>query len=504
LLEISDLGFEKQDGLFTALLTTAVDGIIVSDLRGVVRIYNQACERLFGYRADEVVGQNVRLLMPAPYQQAHDGYISRYNQTRERNIVGSGREVVGLRKDGSTFPMYISLGEGGLADRRFFVAIIHDLTDIQQQAAQREGADRLLAQIVQFSEDAIISKTPDGVITSWNASAERMFGHSASEAIGRRISLIFPPDRLAEEDEIMARLKAGESVKHYETVRLHKDGRDVLVSLSVAAIRDGSGAMIGASTTVRDITERKRGETRTLALQDELAHVGRLSALGQMSAALAHELNQPLTAVTNYVKAAQRLLAEDSPVPAKLQSARDAMDKAVGQTLRAGTIIRNLRDFAEKREGQRSLENLNDVIREAVTLGMLGHRHSNIKLRLTLDPAIPPAAIDKVQIQQVLLNLVRNAMEAMADTERPELMITSAADAAGACITVRDTGPGFAAEVAGRLFQPFVTTKEDGMGIGLVICQSIVEAHGGTIEASNGDPGAIFVIHLPFHQMRTG
>ena len=501
--EISDPRFQKQDELFAALLATAVDGIIVIDPLGLIQIYNQACERLFGYSADEVVGQNVKLLMPEPYHREHDGYLSHYRQTLERRIIGIGREVVGRRKDGSTFPMYLSVGEGRLADTRFFVGIIHNLTEIKQEAAQREGADRLLAQIVQSSDDAMVSKTVKGIITSWNPAAERMFGYGAAEAIGKHISLIFPPDRLVEEDAIMARLKSGRSIRHYETARLHKDGREVLVSLSVAPIHDGSGILIGASKVARDITERKRAEANALALQDELAHVGRLSAMGQMSAAIAHELNQPLTAVANYVKAALRLLEGNSPALGKLQSARDAMEKAAGQTMRAGTIIRYLRDYVEKRESERSLENLNDVIREAVTLGTMGHKHSNVKLTLALDSAITPAALDKVQIQQVLLNLVRNAIEAMTDTKRPELVISSAADSAGARITVRDNGPGFAEEVAGRLFQPFVTTKGDGMGIGLKICQSIVEAHGGTIEAMAGNPGAIFVIRLPLNLMRT-
>ncbi len=240
---------------------------------------------------------------------------------------------------------------------------------------------------------------------------------------------------------------------------------------------------------------------RALALQDELARVGRLSAMGQMSAAIAHELNQPLAAISNYVKAAQRLLENEIPSPQNLKTAREAMEKAAGQTLRAGTIIRGLRDRVEKRDSERSRENLNDVIGDAVSLAMLGHR--NMSLTLTLDPAIVPMMMEKLPIQQVLLNLVRNAVEAMAGIDHAELEISSAADAAGATIMVRDTGPGFTAEVAGRLFQPFVTTKEGGMGIGLKICQSIIEAHGGTIEASNANPGAIFTIRLPYGPMET-
>jgi len=384
-----------------------------------------------------------------------------------------------------------------LGGQRFFVGIIHDLSAIRQETAQREDADRLLAQIVLSSDDAIISKTLEGIITSWNTSAERMFGYGAAEAIGKHISLLFPANGIAEEKEIMARLGSGLSVTHYETVRLHNDGREVHVSLSVAPIYDGARAVIGTSTVARDITERKRSEAHALALQDELAHVGRLSAMGQMSAAIAHELNQPLAAISNYVKAAQRLLENDDPAPQKLKTAREAMEKAAAQTQRAGTIIRYLRDYVEKRDSARSRENLNDVIREAVSLAMMGHKHRNIALILTLDPAIAPMMMEKVQIQQVLLNLVRNAVEAMTNTGHAKLAISAAADAAGATITVRDSGPGVSDEIAGRLFQPFVTTKEDGMGIGLKICQSIIDAHGGTITASNANPGALFTIRLP-------
>jgi two-component system sensor kinase FixL len=493
-----EFGTRGQAGLLAALLATAVDGIVAIDPRGHVLLYNQACERLFGYRASEVVGQNVRMLMPEPYRQEHDNYIANYKRTGERRIIGIGREVVGRRKDGSTFPMYLTLGEGGPTGQRFFVGIIHDLSALRWETEQREGADRLLAQIVQSSEDAIISVALDGTITSWNAAAERIYGFSASDAIGRHISMILPPDRIFEDDDIIAQLRAGRIMEHYETVRRHKDGHDVQISLSVAPIFDASGTMIGASKTARDVTERKRSEERLMGMQNELAHVGRLSAMGQMSAAIAHELNQPLTAIANYAKAAQRLLQNENPEPRQLQSAREAMEKAVTQTLRAGTIIRYLRDFVEKRESRKFPEDLNEVIREAVSLGTVGHNHSNVKLTLALDPILPKVAIDKVQIQQVLMNLVRNAIEAMAEVERRELTISSSLGEGGLRITVQDTGPGLAPHVAARLFQPFVTTKSDGMGIGLKICQSIIEGHGGTIVArAAGPPGATFVIHLP-------
>lgn len=496
--EISDFGSHDLEGLFAALFATAVDGIIVIDPKGVILLYNQACERLFGFGAGEVLGQNVKMLMAEPYRGEHDGYFANYSRSGEKRIIGIGRDVMGRRKNGSTFPMYLSVGEGGLTGQRFFVGIIHDQSQIRQEMAQREGSDRLLAQIVASSDDAIISKTLEGIITSWNASAERIFGHSAAEAIGRHISLIFRPNHLDEEDQIVAMLKAGRDVSHHETVRVHKDGRLVQVSLAVAPIHDSAGRLIGASKTARDITEKKRAEEHLMTMRNELAHVGRLSAMGQMSAAIAHELNQPLTAVANYVKAAQRLLEASASTSPHVARAREAVQKAAAQTLRAGTIIRYLRDFVEKRESRKSLENLNEVIREAVSLGMLGQTHTSVKLTLTLDPALPPAPMDKVQIQQVLLNLIRNAEEAMADTPVPQLWISAVMEGHNILVTVRDNGPGLAQEVAERLFQPFVSTKADGMGIGLKLCQSIVESHSGTIEAQDARPGVAFLIRLPF------
>jgi two-component system sensor kinase FixL len=256
--------------------------------------------------------------------------------------------------------------------------------------------------------------------------------------------------------------------------------------------------VIGTTTTARDISQRKHAEANEAARRTELAHVGRLRVMGEMSAAIAHELNQPLTAVTNYVKAAQRFLEADPPSPAQIRSARDAMEKAADQTIRAGTIIRYLRDFVEKRESEKTPENVNQVIREAVALSLVGGAHRNVKVKFDLGARIPRILIDKIQIEQVLLNLIRNAMEAMEGGERRELFISSAPiESRYVEIVIRDTGPGFSPEIADRLFHAFATTKEDGLGIGLKICQSLVEAHGGSIKALHGGPGAAFQVRLP-------
>lgn len=352
-----------------------------------------------------------------------------------------------------------------------------------------------LASIVESSNDAIVSRDINGDIRSWNRAAELMFGFSAAEMIGQNRHL--PPDLQSEATAVIERLKRGEKIIQYETRRLHKDGHEVQVSFTASLIRDHAGEIIGTSGILRDITEKKQAEEKNSALQNELAHVSRLSAMGQVSAAIAHEVNQPLSAINNYLAVGQKLLALETGASEGLKKAREVMEKAGAQALRAGSIIGALRDFVEKREGTRALQSLPELVQEAVQLGMLGDKDGNVRLHVTLDPATPPMLLNKVQIQQVVVNLVRNALDAMAATAQPELGISLTADPGGTTITVRDNGPGFPAEIAGQLFQPFITTKKTGMGIGLKICQSIVEAHGGAIEASNTGTGALFVIRFP-------
>ncbi|HVV65957.1 MAG TPA: PAS domain S-box protein [Rhizomicrobium sp.] len=493
---------ERGEALFQTLIATAVDGIVVIDEDGLVEIYNVACERLFQYPAAEVTGRNVSMLMPEPYSSEHDGYLERYKRTGERRIIGIGREVVGRRRDGSTFPMYLSVGEGRLDGRRIFVGILHDLSAKKEAAARHEGTLRELALIVEHSEDAIITKNLEGLVTSWNPAAERIFGYSAAEMIGQPLTTVFPEELIAEEARILAQLRAGKSIRHYETVRVRKDGARIDVSLSASPLRDSSGTVIGASKIARDITEKKAAEAKLRDMQAEMAHVSRLTSMGQLSSALAHELNQPLTATTNYLNTARTLL-ENAEDP-RIAKADQALEKGVAQIQRAGQIIRRLREFVEKRKVSRALADINEVVQEAVTLGLVASSDVNIRLRADLVPNLPRILMDRVQIQQVMVNLIRNAVEAMQGSKRKEMAIATTASDGYVRVAVADTGPGVSPELAERLFQPFVTTKSTGMGIGLMICRSIVEAHGGSLSlAARQGGGAIFQFQLPIDAEKT-
>jgi two-component system, LuxR family, sensor kinase FixL len=362
---------EEREARLRSILETAQDSIIVIDERGIMESYSPSAERLFGYRADEALGQSVNILMPSPYRERHDSYLEHYLTTGERRIIGIGRVVVGRRKDGSTFPMELAVGEARVKGRRVFTGFI------------------------------------------------------------------------------------------------------------------------------RDLTERQLAESRMQELQSELLHVSRLSDVGQMASALAHELNQPLAAIVNYVQAMRRLLqASNLPLPPRIL---ETMDKTVAQAARAGEIIQHLRSFIRKGESERHSEDLNKVVEEATALGLVGAKESGIKVRLELGAEQMPVFIDKVQIQQVVFNLIRNSVEALPESDLRELSVSTVRGGDGMVqVTVSDTGPGLAQKVIDQLFQPFVTTKEKGMGLGLSICRSIVEAHGGRLWATPNSPtGVSFQFSLP-------
>jgi two-component system, LuxR family, sensor kinase FixL len=487
------------DALFRTLIATAVDGIIVIDIKGTIQVYNTACERLFGYRSEETLGQNVKLLMPSPYREGHDDYLARYAETGEKRIIGIGREVVGRRKEGTTFPMYLSVGEGVLDGQRIYVGIIHDLTERKRAEAALIEREARLASILDTGPDAIVTIDGTGRIESFSSAAVRMFGYAENEIVGKNVKLLMPVPYRDEHDLYLARYRNTGEKRIIGIGRVvvgqRRDGTTFPIELAVGEVWIGKRRLF--TGFIRDITERQGAEQRLQDLQSELLHVSRLSAMGQMASALAHELNQPLTAIMNYVRAAARTMSGIEG--AQVERAREWMDKATSQTARAGQIIRHLRDFIEKRESSRTWENLNKVVEEAIALGLVGSADTNVKVHVELDPTLAPVLIDKIQIQQVMINLIRNAIEAMQSVEKRELTIRTAATSDGFIeVGVVDTGPGLSEEVASRLFQPFVTTKEKGMGIGLTICHSIIEAHNGRIWATPQVGGGVeFRLRLP-------
>jgi two-component system sensor kinase FixL len=309
--------------------------------------------------------------------------------------------------------------------------------------------------------------------------------------------LVTPSEREVLESDMERRAAAGEG----RTIGLRrvltgqrKDGSTFQLDLFVGVTNSNGRKFF--TGFVRDLTERQAAEGRLQELQSELLHVSRLSAMGEMASSLAHELNQPLSAISNYLRGGRRLLEAEN----RDSRALPAIDKAADQALRAGEIIRRLRNFIAGSEGDRNEVSLNGLLEEASELGLVGAHERSIDTHVALSPAIDAVVVDRVQIQQVVLNLLRNAMEAMEDSPRRELHLAScAADDGMAMVSVADTGPGISPEIADRLFQPFVTTKGgQGMGVGLSICRGIIEAHGGRIWMEpNPSGGTIFRFTLP-------
>ena len=350
-----------------------------------------------------------------------------------------------------------------------------------------------LAAIVEASDDAIIAKDLNGIVFAWNSAAERLFGYSAAEMLGQPITLIFPPERISEEAAILVQIGRGERLEHYTTHRRCKDGRIIRVEVSVSPIRDGDGRVVGASKIIRDLTERDARERHIQELQAELAHVQRLNELGQLVSALVHEVNQPLTAITNYLGACRRLAAAGN-----LSGVEQALYRIEGQAARTRSIVQRIRDFVTKRQTEFRAENLSQVVDEAIALARASLRDDALRLITQVDTSAA-VLIDRVQVQQVLFNLLRNGIEAMQDQPDREIVVTAGArDGDMVEVSVADSGPGLPTAVRDRLFEPFVTTKPDGMGVGLSVCRTIVEAHGGRLwEEAPATGGSLFRFTLP-------
>jgi two-component system sensor kinase FixL len=401
-----------------------------------------------------------------------------------------GLIVIGNEVDGGLFVLLgvaISYG-GGLRKARSVAA------DMSRHVLQREAH---LKSILDGAPDAMIVINEEGRILAFSPAAEKLFQRTREEVTGHNISLLMMSPAGEEHDSHLERY-AQTGVRHAIGIprivmARRRDGSALPVELFISeTIIEGRRFFAGF---LRDLTERQAVELQ-LRTHSELAHISRLTAMGGMAAALAHELNQPLAAISNYLKGGQRFLEVENPHSRALHS----MVKAAEQSLRAGDIIRRLRDFIGRGDGDRAVESLRTLVEEASSLGLVGARERGIISRARWTAAADAVLVDKVQVQQVLFNLVRNAIQAMEGCEVRELSLVTSIGANGmAMVSVADTGPGISPQVASRLFQPFVTTKGiDGMGVGLSICRSIVEAHGGRIWAEANVPtGTIFHFTLP-------
>ena len=357
-----------------------------------------------------------------------------------------------------------------------------------------------LRSILATVPDAMIIIDEQGIILSFSAAAEKMFGYAEAEVVGENVSMLMPsPDRERHDGYLKNYRDTGVrkiiGIGRITTAR-RRDGNTFPIELSVGeASVEGTRIFIGF---IHDITTQQETDVRLQDLQAELAHVGRVTEMATLASSLAHELNQPLTAIASYSQGAKDLLS-GTPGDEELKLAREAMREAAAEAIRAGEIVRRMRDFLSHGETERRVENVPKLITEANALALIGSREHGIDVQVRLDPKAEEVFADRVQIQQVLLNLIRNAIDAMMESPVRSLTITTRAHPKGfITISVDDTGSGISESVEAQLFQPFVTSKATGMGIGLSICRTIVEAHGGRIWCEAGsDGGTVFRFTLP-------
>jgi len=483
-------------GISAEILIDAITdvGLIVLDPEGHVTSWNSGAERIKGWRADEIVGQPFSVFF-RPEDAAAGAPARELAVARDTGRYED--QVVRVRKDGSTFVANVSLtplrDEAGRV--RGFAKVTRDVTERVAAEEALKAREAHLRSILETVPDAMVVIDEQAAIRSFSATAVRLFGYEPDEVIGENVKILMPEPYREHHDGYMRRyLSTGErriiGIGRV-VVGQRKDGSTFPMELAVGEMRSGGERYF--TGFIRDLTERQQTETRLQELQSELVHMSRFTALGEMASTLAHEINQPLTAIANYLKGCRRILErmEGDPVP----MLREAVGQAADQALRAGQVIRHLREFVARGESERHIENLPKLIEEASALALVGAKEKGVRVVFRLDPRAHLVLADRIQIQQVLLNLIRNAIEAMQDSERRELVIGTRGDQGDGLVeaSVQDTGSGIAPDIAARLFEPFVTSKKHGMGVGLSICRTIVEAHGGKIWAeSEQGRGTIF------------
>jgi two-component system, LuxR family, sensor kinase FixL len=494
---------------FRALLDAAVDAIIVIDASGVIEEFSLGAQRVFGYAADEIVGRNVRELMPEPYRSEHDRYLERYASTRKPHIIGIGREVVARRKDGSLFPAELAVGQVADEEPMRFVGFIRDITKRKEaeEQLQRSEAELRLAQELANLGNYVVHMHGDEP-DYFSVQLYRILGVPvdgepvAREDFFERWVHVADRDRVV---EAFGRMDAGGVPLDIEYQVSLRDGRVRHLHHIAQAVRDANGRVTKHVGTMHDVTDRRHAEDEARQLQDRLTHFSRLSTMGEMAAGLAHEINQPLSAIATYAQASQRFLKQPEPDIAEVVAALEQINT---QALRAGEVIRRLRNFVKNREVKREAVDCSRLLEDLRMLAETDARLHNIRLRIDADDALPTVYADPIQLQQVVLNLVRNAIDAMADApedRREVVLMTRRSEDGEIEITVADHGSGLAPEATEHLFNPFFTTKSGGTGLGLAISKSIVRAHGGRLwHTPNEGSGARFHFTLPVSPARKG
>lgn len=483
-----------------ALMEAAVDAIIVIDHRGRIQAVNHSTCRIFGYATHELLGENVSVLMPEPDRSAHDGYMARYLATGRAKIIGIGRQVTARRRDGTSFPASLSVGRVPDSEPPRFVGLVRDITsEIEATNALKLERDRSNAYL-ELNDAILMSLDAGSVIREVNARGAQLLGAPSADIAGRDWFSFLRNDTERERARIMLASALANGVsreREYDAV--DATGAPLRIYWRCIARRAADGAPAGWLCSGADVTERVRREEQAHLAQQRLTRVARLATMGEIASGVAHELNQPLTAITTYARACERYLAQPEP---DLPEIRAAAREIAAEGLRAGKIITRLRQHVRTDgDDERAPVDVNALVEELQPMFAADARLHESRLSIGLTPHLPAVQGHEAQLQQVILNLVRNAFEAVEAVPATERMVelTTARTIQGDVeVRITDNGPGVSPAIAERLFDPFVTTKLAGTGLGLTISRTIVQAHGGSIGVRPVAPhGATFYVQLP-------
>jgi PAS domain S-box-containing protein len=463
-----DLGISVD--AYRALVESAGDPIVLANREGLITSFNPAAEGAFGYTAEEAVGQPLTLLMPERFQEKHRAGLARFLATGKARVLGSTVELSARRKDGREFPIELTLSTWTADGQIYFSGILRDVTERRRTAARLAQ----LAAMVEFAGDAIIGKTLDGIITAWNPAAERLYGYSAEEAIGRPVSMLIPEGAEDEFPALLERVARGEWVEHYDAVRRRKDGILVDVSATITPTPGPDGGVAGATVVARDITERKRDLDVLAATAAELERSN--AELEQFSSIVAHDLSEPLRVVAGLAE-----LLRDRYGDRLDEEGGRFLEAIENSTARGQRLIEDLLAYARVgREIERKPVDCREVALEA--LAGLARRREETGAHVTIDP-LPTVDGDATQIGQLFQNLIGNALK-FADRGPPEVHVSADREPGAWRFSVRDNGTAIDPKGAERIFEPFKRLHSEsfeGTGIGLAICKRIVELHGGRI-----------------------
>jgi PAS domain S-box-containing protein len=471
---------------------------MTSPTKGILQVNDELC-RILGYGRSELL-QKTWAEMTHPDDLAAD--VAQFNRVMAGEIDGYALDKRWIRKDGQVIDTIMAAKCLRRADGSvdYFVGLIQDITErkrAEEELRRSEEGFRLLVESVR--DYAIFALVPSGHVSSWNAGAQRIKGYRSEEIIGRHFSCFYPPEDLAVgKPEMGLRVAAAEGRFEDEGWRLRQDGSRFWANGVITALRGPHGELVGFSKITRDLTERKQVEEALGEAQAKLAHVTRVMSLGELTASIAHEVNQPLGAIVTNGQACLRLLAREPP---DLDKSREVVGRMISDGLRASDVITRIRALLKRNVTEKVLLHVNEIIQEVIALTSIELSRNEIHLQTILAADLPPVLGDRVQLQQVILNLLLNAKEAMSGMrwQPRELFITSLASKSGeAVVVVRDSGTGLDPQDGDRIFDAFFTTKADGLGLGLSISRRIIEAHGGRLWASpNEDQGATIQFALP-------